>query len=152
MRLASWSVELRLSSVRSVWLLLTLWLLMVLVWTKPNYQGDAIFYGQNVLRFESNPADTKAYFEAGHLLWRPLGHVLWKSLRPVLESVLPGEPLLQVLAALQGVSLLSTWLCAVFLTALLLRCCRRTTAVLLVGCWILWNPVVNYGPSGSSLI
>lgn len=140
----------RLNSGIAPMLLVTVCLLMVWAWTKPNYQGDAIFYGQSVLRFESNPADAKAYFEAGHLLWRPLGHALWIGLRPVLAGVLPGEPLLQVLAALQAVSLLSTWLCAVFLTALLLRCCKGTTAVLLVGCWILWNPVVNYGPSGSS--
>lgn len=81
----------RLSSGTTPMLLVTIWMLLVWAGTKPAYRGDAIFYGQSVLRFHSNPAAAGDYFEARHLLWRPLGHALWNSWRPLLENVWPGK-------------------------------------------------------------
>jgi hypothetical protein len=96
---------------------LTLAVLFLALWTRPQYDADALDYAAQAYAFLEHPglAETRGILEFGHLLWRPLAVVATVLSRPLTVGWIHLEPHLAPLAALMALSVLFTWLGALLL-------------------------------------
>jgi hypothetical protein len=97
--------------------ILSVAVVLLAVWTHPQYDADAFDYAAQAYAFLQHPglAETRGILEFGHLLWRPLAIVATVLARPVTEGWMHLEPSLAPLATLMALSTIFTWFAALLL-------------------------------------
>jgi hypothetical protein len=132
------------------YLILCILYFALLTWAKPNYGADPLGYADDAYRFTQHPslANTRALWEFGHLIWRPLGALFMPVFEP-LAARFPVQPNLVPLLVLITLSVLFT-LMAVFLVYRIthLLSGSSTAGVIVSILFLISNAVLNYARSG----
>ena len=94
-----------------------------------------------------------AFWEFGHLFWRPLGFVLFKVLSPVSSLVIGGEPVDNVLFLLLAINFLAGLVSALLIYGLIEKLTARRWIALLVGiAFIFSHAFLNFTQTASSYV
>jgi len=132
------------------YLLLCILYFALLAWAKPNYGADPLSYAGDAYRFaqQHSLANTRAIWEFGHLLWRPLGVLLLPFFEP-LGYRFHVSPQLVPLMALITLSVLFT-LAATLIVCHISRLLSgsNSAGVIVSILFLTTNAVLNYARSG----
>ena len=135
-------------------LLLALLYAAILSVTHYVYFGDTTGYVQNILLFDHNPgAGRSAFWDFGHLLWRPLGWLLFRIFGGMLPYAKTGESNLTVAAFLIAVSVISGLITILLLRSLAARLLNQEWAATFVATvFLCFHAFLNYVQTGTSYI
>ncbi|MEO8127515.1 MAG: hypothetical protein ABI822_10525 [Bryobacteraceae bacterium] len=125
---------------------------VVLALTRSYYLGDTTGYAHQILDALIHPWDAgSTFWDAGHLLWRPIGWLLYQAF----GSMFPAGQLtlLKIAECLIGFSFLCAWITALLFYSIALRLgVSRWVAVGLATALLCFNEVLNYGHAGHSYV
>lgn len=94
-----------------------------------------------------------AFWEFGHLLWRPLGFLLFKLFTPLSSLTVGSHPAHNVIFLLMSVNFVAGLVSAILLYALINRLTgRRWTALFVTICFIFSHAFLNFTQTGSSYV
>ena len=134
----------------AAYLILCILYFALLAWAKPNYGADPLSYAGDAYRFaqQHSLANTRAIWEFGHLIWRPLGVLLLPLFEP-LASRFHVSPQLVPLMALITLSTLFT-LAATLIVCHITRLLSgsNSAGVIVSILFLTSNAVLNYARSG----
>jgi hypothetical protein len=135
------------------------------VFTNAHFMADTGGYVVSILAYAGideyvaeNPVvrdyrSENAFWEFGHLLWRPLGLLLFKAFTPLSSLVVGPEPAHNVLFLLMSVNFVAGLLSAILLFVLIDKLTdRRRLALLVTICFIFSHAFLNFIQTGSSYI
>ena len=118
------------------------------------YFGDTTGYVRNILLFDHNPATGRsAFWDFGHLLWRPLGWLLFRNFGGLLPYARTGESNLTIAAFLIAVSVISGLITILLFKSLAARLLgQEWAAVFLATAFLCFHAFLNYVQTGTSYI
>jgi hypothetical protein len=133
---------------------LTLIYIAILSVTHYTYFGDTTGYVRNILLFNHDPvAGRKAFWDFGHLLWRPLGWLLLRLFGGVLPYTKTGECNLSLAALLIAISVISGFVTILVFRSLAERFLNQEWAAMYVAITFLcFHAFLNYVQTGTPYI
>ena len=118
------------------------------------FMGDTPGYTTSILAYEHGGSFNwdNAFWEFGHLLWRPLGHLAFHLFSPITTRVVGGDERLQLTLSLMFLSWLSGLFSVVFLRRLLGQFVESWIANVIVVGACFSNAFLNYAQTGCSYV
>ena len=146
----------RLPEGWSLWLAGVLGVYLVtLLLIRPEDYSDTFNYAKHIVDQHYLPAQPQgsAFWDFGHVLWRPMGYMVWSPFRGVLAKAFGGDELLAAGAVLISLSIVGGLTGAVFLFLLAARTTRSpaAAAIATVG-YLSTNAILHYQLTGMSYV
>ena len=138
----SWPLWLRLYGPVVIAYVLVTW------FTDAYSMGDTRIYVTQILE-----GSGYAFWDFGHILWRPLGWALYKISLPITQRIFDGDSRLEVTGTLMAVAWLSGLASVLLIHALARKFCRgQWIAYLVTAAFLFSNAFLNYSQTGHSYI
>jgi len=160
----SWPLKSRIRELLAP-LLVVLFYIGAVAFTNAHFMADTGGYVVSILAYAGvgeyvaeNPVvgdfrSENAFWEFGHLFWRPLGLLLFMVFSPVSSLAVCSEPSYNVLFLLMSMNFVAGLLSTLLLYALINRLTdQRWLAVLVAVCFVFSHAFMNFSQTGSSYI
>jgi hypothetical protein len=119
--------------------------------TNPWLMGDTVDYASSISAFQNGRY--LAFWEFGHLLWRPLGWLVFRILSPLTALVVGADHFAQAVLTLLAINWLAGLICVLILRSLVGRFCQREWIANLASVAFLFSAAfLNYGQTGSAYV
>ncbi len=143
-----------------VWISVLLWLVsysLATSFTRPIFFGDTRAYTLSILNFtrgEFHPFwEDNAFWDFGHLLWRPIGWLTFVLLRPITSHIVGSDPRASIASCLFGLNWIAGLLSVLVLNLILRKVSPRTgwNNILTVG-FLVSQALLNFSQTGASYV